>query len=227
MSPIKEDRVIMPPSTTAILALPREALPIPSTIDALATIPEEAVWLASRKSVETRKAYVHDVRHFLRTLGITCQDELRQVDHRAVVAWEQHMREVERSHPATIRRRLAALSSLFQHLVKFRLRHTNPVREIERPAINRWEGMTPAFTPQHARALLDAPALTTVKGLRDRAILSVGLQVDLRRSAIVRLKVRDLHTTCGCDALRVARKGGTHAIVAIHPETAQRLRADL
>jgi Phage integrase, N-terminal SAM-like domain len=103
----------MPPSPTAMLAFPRETLPIPSTVEALAAIPEEAVWLASRKRVETRRAYRHDVRHFLRTLGITSPDERRQVDRKAVVAWERHMREVERSHPATIRRRLAALWSLF------------------------------------------------------------------------------------------------------------------
>jgi integrase/recombinase XerD len=87
--------------------------------------------------------------------------------------------------------------------------------------------MTPAFTPQQARALLEAPDPTTVKGLRDRAILAVGLQVGLRRSEIVRLKVRDLHTTGGCDALRVTRKRGIRAIVAIQPETAHRLRAYL
>jgi integrase/recombinase XerD len=218
---------MMSPSTPAMLAFPPEALPLPSTLDTVAAIPEEAVWLASRKSVETRRGYRHDVRHFLRTLGITSADDLRRVDHKAVVAWERYRREVEGVHPRTIRRRLAALSSLFQHLVRYHLVHSNPVREIARPAINRWEGMTPAFTPQQAHALLDAPDPTTVKGLRDRAILAVGLQVGLRRSEIVRLKVRDLHTTCGCDALRVARKGGTRAIVAIHPETAQRLRAYL
>jgi integrase/recombinase XerD len=215
------------PSIPALLAFPPDALPLPSTLDTLAAIPEEAVWLASRKSVETRRAYRHDVRHFLRTLGITSPDELRRVDHKAVVAWERYMREVEGVSPRTIRRRLAALSSLFQHLVRYRLVPTNPVREIARPAINRGEGMTPAFTPQQARALLDAPDATTVKGLRDRAILAVGLQVGFRRSEIVRLKVRDLHTTGGCDALRVTRKRGIRAIVAIHPETAQRLRAYL
>jgi integrase/recombinase XerD len=116
---------------------------------------------------------------------------------------------------------------LFGHLVQYRVVVYNPVREVKRPAINRGEGLTPAFTPQQARALLDAPDPTTLKGLRDRAILSIGFQVGLRRSEIVRLKVRDLQTYRGYDALRVARKGGTRAIVAIHPETAQRLRAYL
>jgi integrase/recombinase XerD len=93
-------------------------------------------------------------------------------------------------------------------------------------------GNTTRATALSSRSLdkwgaLHAPDPTTVKGLRDRAIFSVGLQVGLCRSEIVRLKVRDLRTTCGCDALRVARKGGTRAIVAIHPETAQCLRAYL
>jgi hypothetical protein len=53
---LKEDRVIMPSSPQAILALPPAAMPMRSTLDTLAAIPEEAVWLASRKSPETRKA---------------------------------------------------------------------------------------------------------------------------------------------------------------------------
>jgi integrase len=87
--------------------------------------------------------------------------------------------------------------------------------------------MAPAFTPQQARALLDAPDSTTIQGLRDHAILSVGLQVGLRRSEIIRLKVRDLPTTYVCEALRIIRKAGKRDILTIHPETAQRLRAYL
>ena len=41
-----------------------------------------------------------------------------------------------------MRRRLSALSSLFTHLVKFGVVDKNPVREVERPAVNRREGMT-------------------------------------------------------------------------------------
>ncbi len=44
-----------------------------------------------------------------------------------------------------------------------------------------------------ALKLLDLPTEDTVAGLRDRAILSVGLQVGLRRAEIAALKVGDLH----------------------------------
>src|SRR4051812_41711807 len=58
------------------------------TVDQLAGIPEEEIWLASRKSARTRRAYQNDVKHFMRTLTIRSADELRRVDHRAVMAWE-------------------------------------------------------------------------------------------------------------------------------------------
>ena len=87
------------------------------------------------------------------------------------------MRESEHAAPSTVRRRLAALSSLFKHLVRHGEAARNPVAEIERPAINRDEGTTLAFAKAQARKMLDAPAEDTVAGLRDRALLSVGLQV--------------------------------------------------
>jgi integrase/recombinase XerD len=214
-------------TTTPQLPAPTEGQPIPSTLDALASLPEEEVWLASRKSRETRQAHAGDVRRFMRLLGITSREALRQVDRKIMRAYARHLREVQRLHPTTIRRRLSALSSLFRHLVQFEVIAANPVQAIDRPAINRWQGMTPAFSPQEAQALLDAPDPTTGEGLRARAILSLGLQVGLRQSEIMRLKVRDLHTTGGYDALRVIRKHGKRDVIVIHPETAQRLRAYL
>ena len=42
-----------------------------STIDQLAAIPEEEIWLQKQKSARTRRAYRLDVQHFMRTLAIT------------------------------------------------------------------------------------------------------------------------------------------------------------
>ena len=83
-----------------------------SPIAALADIPEADIWLAKQKSKRTRRAYKLDVQHFMNTLRIKSYDELRQVDHRAVIAWERIMREIDGAAPSTVRRRLAALSSL-------------------------------------------------------------------------------------------------------------------
>ena len=198
-----------------------------ANLDALAAIPEEEVWLASQKSARTRCAYKLDVAHFMKMLGIATPDMLRQVDHRAVIAWERIMREEQGVAASTVRRRLAALSSLFKHLVRHGAANRNPVADVTRPNINREEGSTLAFSKAQARKLLDAPAEETLAGLRDRAILSVGLQVGLRRAEIAALTVSDLHQNRGFDALRLTRKGGRRDALAIHPQAAQRIRAYL
>src|SRR5205809_2193401 len=185
------------------------------SVDQLAAIPEEEIWLASRKSARTRRAYRNDVTHFMRTLNIRTPDELRRVDHRAVMAWERLMREEQGSQASTVRRRLAALSSLFAHLVKFDVVQMNPVRDVERPQVNRREGMTLAFSQTQARAILDKPDPVTLLGIRDRAILAVGLQVGFRRAEFASLKVGDFHMNRGFDSLNVVTKGGktgSHAI---------------
>ena len=83
-----------------------------STLQQRSDIPEEQIWLDKEKSARTRRAYRLDVQHLMRTLSITTRAELRQADHKGVIAWERFMRETERAAASTIRRRLAGLSSL-------------------------------------------------------------------------------------------------------------------
>jgi integrase/recombinase XerD len=211
----------------SILPVAADILRRVSAVAALAEIPEEEMWLSKQKSAQTRRAYRLDVRHFMRTLSISSPEELRLADHRAVIAWERYMREIERAASSTIRRQLSALSSLYKHLVRHGYAAHNPVGEVERPAINRDEGATAAFSKAQARKLLDLPSEDTISGLRDRAILSVGLQAGLRRAEIAALKVGDLHQNRGYDSLRVSRKGGRRDALAINPQTAARLRAYL
>ena len=85
----------MQKKTTKAVVVSSRPAPQGVSVAALAAIPEEEVWLASRKSARTRRAYQYDVMHFMRTLRISSVDELRQIDHRAVMAWERLMREEE------------------------------------------------------------------------------------------------------------------------------------
>jgi site-specific recombinase XerD len=199
--------------------------PALTTVDALAFIPEEQVWIAGLKTENTRRAYQLDVTHFLQTVGIASGEALYRVDHRAVILWEKWMREVEHLEPSTIRRRLSALSSLYSHLVKHDVVPTNPVREIKRPEIDRSEGRTLAFSQKEARKILEAPSPDTIIGMRDRAILSVGFQVGFRRAEISGLLVDALHRNRGLDALWVRRKRKRNRqSVTINAQTAQRIR---
>jgi integrase/recombinase XerD len=185
-----------------------------ATLDQLAAITEEEVWRAKQKSRQTRRAYRHDVRHFMRSFDITTTDELRQVDHRAVMAWERMQCELIGAAQSTVRRRLAALSSSFKRLVRHGVVARNPVIEVGRPTINRTEGSTAAFSKAPAGRILDAPPADTLAC--DRAILSVGLQVGFRRAEFAVLNVGDCHQNRGFDAMRVIRKGGRREPLAIN-----------
>src|SRR5262245_17119197 len=94
----------------------------------------------------------------------------------------------------------------------------------DRVCVNRREGMTLAFSQKQARSILDAPDANSLLGVRDRAILAVGLQVGFRRAEIASLRVGDFHMNRGFDSLKVVRKGGKKGSLAIHPQVAQRLR---
>jgi integrase/recombinase XerD len=48
----------------------------------------------------------------------------------------------------------------------------NPVRRVKRPKVETYEGKTPALGDHQARELLNAPNPETIKGKRDRALLS-------------------------------------------------------
>jgi len=58
---------------------------------------------------------------------------------------------------STVRRKLAALSSLFEHLCERNAVETNPVKGVKRPKVESYEGKTPALGDHQARKLLDAP----------------------------------------------------------------------
>ena len=124
-----------------------------------------------------------------------------------------------------MRLRLAPLSSLLKHLAHRGAATRKSVVDVERPTINSDKGSTAAFSKAQARKILDAPADDTLAGLRDRAILAVGLQVGFRRAEIAALNVGDLHENRGFDTHRVTRKGGRRDALAINPQAAKRIRA--
>ena len=194
-----------------------------TAFERLADIPEEELWLQNHRSPHTRRAYREDVRHFMRTFHIESREELRTASRASVIAWVRTM-EQDGEMPRTVCRRLAALSSLFNHLVEQQLVATNPVHKVKRPSVKQETGVTAAFDRTQAKKLMDAPEGNSLEALRDRAILSLLLQAGPRRAEIAKMRVKDLHINKGYPSLRSVRKGGIQHSVTLHTQTAQRIK---
>ena len=107
-----------------------------------------------------------------------------------------------------MRRKLSALSSLFDDLRTRGAVEGNPVRGIERPAEEGDTNAAPVLSGEQARRLLDAPPEGTIKGLRDRAILAVLLCQGLTREELCGLRAGDLILLDGEPHIRVRGNRG-------------------
>ena len=192
----------------------------------LGNVPPEAEWFANIDNSRTRRAYQIDLRDFMTFTGVAQATEFRTVTRAHVLAWRKHL-EARQLSGATIRRKLAALASLFDYLCERNAVLVNPVAGVKRPRGNNNEGKTPAVGNHQARALLDAPDPDTLKGKRDRAMLAVLLDHGLRREELCLLKVRDIHDRRGVPHLRIHGKGNKVRHVPLHPASAERLHTYL
>ena len=188
----------------------------------LAVVPAEAEWFANITNPATRRAYQADVADFSRFVGIDRPEDFRAVTRPHVIAWRKEL-EGRGLAAATIRRKLAALSSLYGHLTENNAVTNNPVDGVKRPGEGANEGKTPAIGDGQARRLLDAPDAGTVKGKRDRAILAVFLFHGVRRDELCRLRVRDVEERRGVKYLRVHGKGDKIRFIPAHPTALERV----
>lgn len=193
----------------------------PAQFEHLADVPPEIEWLANITNDKTRRAYKIDVTEFSRFLRFTKPEELRTVTRAHVIAWRSNLEGALLS-PASIRRKLSAVSSLFEYLCEKNAVVGNPVDGVKRPAINSNEGSTPALSDAQARKLLEAPPEDTLKGVRDRAILATLLYHGMRREELCTLKVKDLQSRQGVIHFKVKGKRGKIRFVPAHAQ-AQRL----
>lgn len=109
-----------------------------------------------------------------------------------VAAWiEQQTR--KRAAP-TVKARLAAIRHLFDWLVTGQVVPVNPASSVRGPSHTVKVGKTPVLAPEEARALLDGIEVTTIVGLRDRALIGLMVFSFARVGAALGMKVEDVFT---------------------------------
>jgi integrase/recombinase XerD len=179
-------------------------------------VPAAMVWLGNINNPNTRRAYEADVMAFIAFCGVETPEELRRVTRAHVIAWRGQL-EAQALAAATVRRKLSAVSSLYDFLCNENAVDTNPVAGVKRPGDGANEGKTPALSDDQARMLLQAPLGDKLKAVRDRAILATYLFHALRRSELAGLRVGSMGERRGVPHFTVHGKGSKTRYVPIHP----------
>ena len=178
---------------------------------------------ATIRNKNTRQAYGIAVSQFFdwcQSRGLQSLDRIEPVVIAAYV--EQH----QASAP-TIKQHLAAIRMLFDWLVTGHIMAHNPATSVRGPKHVVKRGKTPVLTADEARKLLDSIEVSTLIGLRDRALIGVMVYSFARVSATVSMKVEDFYAEGKRWWLRLHEKGGKRHEVPAHHNADEYLDAYL
>ena len=117
----------------------------------------------------------------------------------------------------TVKQHLAAIRMLFDWLIIGQVLAVNPAHAVRGPKHVVRRGKTPVLTEEQARHLLDSIDVTTLVGLRDRALIGVMIYSFARIGAVVAMRVEDYYASGKRWWLRLHEKGGKrHEMPAHH-----------
>jgi site-specific recombinase XerC len=122
---------------------------------------------------------------------------------------------------ATVKQHLTALRMLFDWLIIGQVLAINPAHAVRGPKHVVKRGKTPVLTADQARQLLDSIDVSTVTGLRDRALIAVMTYTFARISAVVSMKVEDYYPTGKRWWVRLHEKGGKRHEMPTHHKLEQ------
>ncbi|MBI4612722.1 MAG: tyrosine-type recombinase/integrase [Planctomycetes bacterium] len=162
-------------------------------------------FVGAKRSRETRAAYLADLRALAAHLG--GREALGTATVAGIVAWRDDMLARGLS-PATVGRRLSAARTFYGFAVAEGLRPSNPALHVEGPAVEAARARAPWVEAPDARRILEVPDTSTVRGLRDRAILGLLFRLGLRRGEVAGLTRGQVRQEADGLRLVVHGKGG-------------------
>jgi integrase/recombinase XerD len=154
----------------------------------------------------TRAAYARAAADFLNWCEGRGISELGRVQPVHVAAYIELLQGV-RSAP-TVKQHLACIRMLFDWLVVGQVMPTNPAHSVRGPRHSVTKGSTTVLSSEEATALLTGMDVSTVVGLRDRAIIAVMTYTFARVGAVVALAIEDYYSQKKRWWLRLHEKNG-------------------
>ncbi len=173
-------------------------------------------------SAHTVEAYARDLRKFVDFAEQEAVLTPGDISHELVSNW---LAALGRSSlgARSMARHLSALRGWIRFLVAESEMQTDPTRLAARPMFGR--RLPRSLSEEETRRLLEAPDIATLRGLRDRAMLSMTYAAGLRVSELVSLKIGDVDFSRGVVA--AFGKGGKRRLVPLGELALDHLQAYL
>jgi site-specific recombinase XerD len=169
---------------------------------------------AAIRNPNTRRAYARDVRGFVEWCTAAGIASVAHVNTMHVAAY---IEQLGKAHPApTVKRHLAAIRHLFDYLATGGILPFNPAAAVRGPKHSVKRGKTPVLAADEARQLLDAIDITTLSGLRDRALIALMVYSFARIGAATSMRVEDVFTDQRRLWVRLNEKGGKRHEMPCH-----------
>ena len=164
--------------------------------------------IEKRQSQNTVESYRRDVSRFAKYLSNNQLGGAKTSDVRSFLVF---LRNEEGLAPSSVARCLSSLKSFYNFLYVESLISENPIETIASP--RPWRKLPNVMSMQEVDALIAAPDINTLAGVRDLAMLELMYATGLRVSELVSLKMSAVNLEVGY--LRSLGKGSKERIVPI------------
>jgi len=215
--PLKSHDIILRPPGQLRDLLPR----LPTLITAAgeqATRKFLEFFTANIRNVNTRAAYARATARFC----AWCDEHgvsLQAIEPMLIALYVEELC-AQRAKP-TVKQHLAAIRMLFDYLVVGQVLPLNPASAVRGPKHVVKKGSTPVLTTDEAHDLFESIDITTIAGLRDRALIGVMVFSFARVGAVVAMNVEDYFQQGKRFWFRLHEKGGKRHDVPVHHKAEQ------
>jgi len=164
--------------------------------------------IEKRQSQNTVESYRRDVSRFAKYLSNNHLGGTKTSDVRSFLVF---LRNEDGLAPSSVARCLSSLKSFYNFLYVENLISENPIETIASP--RPWRKLPNVMSIQEVDALIAAPDINTLAGVRDLAMLELMYATGLRVSELISLKMRAVNLEVGY--LRSLGKGSKERVVPI------------
>lgn len=169
---------------------------------------------AQIRNPHTRRSYLRAVADFMQWLEARGLPDIRAVSS---VVVSDYVEALQQRHPApTVKQRLAGIRMMFDWLATGGVLPFNPATAVRGPKHSVKRGKTPVLAPDEARQLLNAIDISTISGLRDRALIGLMVYSFARVGAATGLRVEDVFVQQRRLWVRLREKGGKEHDMPCH-----------